>query len=251
MGAGLALVLAGCGSAASHGAASSRTTRTSATSSAATASTHATATGAHPQAVEPVAGAAAAVAGTGSGRSSGGGVSTGASVSAGPTARDGSLPRPQSISDVRHELAASGMTPSTDQATLTSDGLAIAPVGAPVQVQEIIDAGNEIAHLPYIWGGGHETYEDTGYDCSGSLSYVLAAAGLLDRTMTSGELENWGEPGPGKWITVFATDGHTFMYVAGLRFDTVALAETGTRWSSRSADEPDLGSFVERHPAGL
>jgi hypothetical protein len=174
-----------------------------------------------------------------------------ATVSAGPTASGASLPHPQTISDIRHELAASGMTPSTDQATLTSDGLAVAPVGAPAQVQEIIDAGNEIAHLPYIWGGGHETYEDTGYDCSGSLSYVLAAAGLLDRTMTSGELENWGEPGPGKWITVFATDGHTFMYVAGLRFDTVALAETGTRWSSRSADEPDLGSFVERHPAGL
>jgi hypothetical protein len=80
---------------------------------------------------------------------------------------------------------------------------------------------------------------------------VLAASHLLDHTVTSGELESWGKPGPGKWITVFATGGHTFMYVAGLRFDTVALAETGTRWSDRRADEPDAGSFVVRHPAGL
>ena len=135
--------------------------------------------------------------------------------------------------------------------TLTSGGLAVAPIGAPAAVQEVISAGNQIARLPYIWGGGHMTYEDSGYDCSGSLSYVLAAAGLLNGTMTSGELEHWGKPGPGKWITVFATNGHTFMYVAGLRFDTVALAETGSRWSNRSADEPDLSSFVGRHPAGL
>jgi hypothetical protein len=121
----------------------------------------------------------------------------------------------------------------------------------PAAVQEVVAAGNQIAHLPYIWGGGHLTYEDSGYDCSGSLSYVLAAAGLLDGTMTSDQFTHWGQPGPGKWITVFATDGHTFMYVAGLRFDTVALAETGSRWSDHSADEPDLSSFVERHPAGL
>jgi cell wall-associated NlpC family hydrolase len=226
--AALALVLAGCGSAAAGGAGSGSDATSRAAATTTTTTTHAT-TGAHPQAVEPVAGAAATVT----------------------SASDASLPHPESISDIRHQLAASGMTARTDQATLTSDGLAIAPVGAPEQVQEIIDAGNEIAHLPYIWGGGHMTYEDTGYDCSGSLSYVLAAAGLLDGTMTSGQLESWGKPGPGKWITVFATDGHTFMYVAGLRFDTVALAETGTRWSASAADEPDLGSFVERHPAGL
>ena len=205
-----------------------------------------TRTAAHPQAIEPVAGAG--------GTATGGDATAGgdrASVSVGGTAQDASLPHPQSVSEVRQQLAASGMTASTDQATLTTDGLAIAPVGAPAAVQQIIDAGNQISHLPYIWGGGHMTYQDTGYDCSGSLSYVLAAAHLLDRTMTSGELENWGRPGPGKWITVFATGGHTFMYVAGLRFDTVALAETGTRWSANSADEPDLGSFVERHPAGL
>jgi len=80
---------------------------------------------------------------------------------------------------------------------------------------------------------------------------VLAAAHLLDTTVDSTELESWGKPGPGKWVTVFANAGHTFMYVAGLRFDTVALAETGSRWSNRPADEPDLSTFVLRHPAGL
>lgn len=94
------------------------------------------------------------------------------------------------------------------------------------------------------------TYEDTAYDCSGSISYVFAAAHLLDRTVVSGALENWGDPGPGKWITVFANGGHVFMYVAGLRFDTVALAETGSRWSTRPADE-NLSTVSVRHPTGL
>jgi hypothetical protein len=80
---------------------------------------------------------------------------------------------------------------------------------------------------------------------------VLAASGLLNTTMTSGELMNWGQPGRGKWVTIFASPGHTFMYVAGLRFDTVALAETGTRWSNRPADESNLSSFAVRHPPGL
>jgi hypothetical protein len=80
---------------------------------------------------------------------------------------------------------------------------------------------------------------------------MFAAAHLLNQTVTSGELANWGDPGPGKWITVFANAGHTFMYVAGLRFDTVALAETGSRWSDRPATEGDLSSFGVRHPPGL
>jgi cell wall-associated NlpC family hydrolase len=213
----------------------------SSSTSAANSPTAVTVPRAHPQAVEPVAGAAAAPVGR---------PPRAASVSV-STPGDRSLPEPASLAVIRRQLTASGMTSSPDQATLTTTGLAIAPVSAPAAVQAVINAGNQIAHLPYIWGGGHLTYEDSGYDCSGSLSYVLAAAGLLQGTMTSGQFTHWGEPGPGRWITVFATDGHTFMYVAGLRFDTVALAETGSRWSNRSADEPDLGSFVERHPAGL
>jgi cell wall-associated NlpC family hydrolase len=194
----------------------------------------------HPQAVQPTAGSAAPVAPPA-------GVTAGVSV--GPTAK--TLPEPVSDAQVRQELAHSGMSASTNQATLTSDGLAVAPIGAPAAVQEVIAAGNEIARLPYRYGGGHMTYEDTAYDCSGSISYVFAAAHLLDHTVVSGDLENWGKAGPGKWITVFANAGHTFMYVAGLRFDTVALAETGSRWSDRSANEPDLKTFSVRHPAGL
>jgi cell wall-associated NlpC family hydrolase len=196
---------------------------------------------AHPQAVEPVAGAAASL--------SAGSVPAAAGVSVGPPAA--SLPRPQSNAEVRHELTESGMTASPNQATLTPGGLAVAPINAPAAVQEVIAAGNEIARLPYRYGGGHMTYEDTAYDCSGSISYVFAAAHLLDQTVVSGQLENWGDAGPGKWITVFANAGHTFMYVAGLRFDTVALAETGSRWSDTPADEPDLSTFSVRHPPGL
>lgn len=199
---------------------------------------------AHPQAVEPVAGA-------GGGSSSQGASSSGdpAGVSVGGPA--GPLAQPVSDAEIRRELAASGLNASTRQAALTTSGLAVAPVDAPPQVQTIIQAGNEIAHLPYVWGGGHARYIDTGYDCSGSISFVFGAAGLLNTTMTSGELATWGKPGPGKWITVFANNGHTFMYVAGLRFDTVALAETGSRWSNRPADESNLSSFAIRHPPGL
>ena len=194
---------------------------------------------AHPQAIEPVAGAAAAA---------GGGSSAPAAVSVDQT---GPLAQPVSDAEVRRELAASGLSANSSQATLTPSGLALPPVGAPAIVDQVIAAGNQIAHLPYRFGGGHGTFFDTAYDCSGSLSFAFAAAGLLNTTVTSGQLMSWGQPGRGKWITVFATQGHTFMYVAGLRFDTVALAETGTRWSNRRADESNLASFVIRHPAGL
>jgi hypothetical protein len=197
---------------------------------------------AHPQAVDPSSSSAPA-AGIGSGAPSGG-----VSVQ---TPSSGVLAQPISLAQVRAQLAASGITANNGRATLTPLGLALAPLSAPVQVQEVIAAGNEIARLPYRFGGGHGTFIDNAYDCSGSLSFVFAAAGLLNTTMTSGQLESWGKPGPGKWITVFATAGHTFMYIAGLRFDTVALAETGSRWSNRSANESNLGAFVIRHPAGL
>lgn len=172
-----------------------------------------------------------------------------AGVSVGPVSS--SLPQPTSETEIRRQLTESGMSAGTNQATLTPGGLAVAPIDAPTVVQEVIAAGNQIARLPYRYGGGHVTYEDTAYDCSGSLSYVFEAAHLLSGSVVSGQLENWGKPGPGKWITVFANAGHTFMYVAGLRFDTVALAQTGSRWSDTPADEPDLSTFAVRHPAGL
>jgi hypothetical protein len=197
----------------------------------------------HPQAVEPVAGAAANLNPAGSGPSE---------VSVGAAAGDGSgLSQPLSNAQVRAELAESGISANPDQATLTPGGLAQAPVNAPLVVQDIISAGDAIAHLPYVFGGGHGTFEDTAYDCSGSLSYVLISAGLLKTTETSGQLMSYGDPGRGKWITIFANAGHTFAYIAGLRFDTVALSEGGSRWSNRAADEPDLNTFAVRHPPGL
>lgn len=236
----LALLAGGCGSQSLTGG-----SRTSSTRAADTVTAAQSAPVAHPQAVEPVAGAT----GAGAPQASSAPASAGVSVaSPGATA---SLPKPQTDAEVRRELTESGMTASLNQATLTHGGLAVAPIDAPAAVQAVIAAGNQIAKLPYQWGGGHETYQDTAYDCSGSLSYVLAAAGLLNQTVTSGELMGWGDPGPGKWITIYANAGHTFMYVAGLRFDTVALAETGTRWSDRAADEPDLKTFAVRHPPGL
>jgi hypothetical protein len=226
----LAVVCAGCGSQAQQ----------SPPTASPAAETVAPTLHAHPQAVEPVAGAGAHTSSN---------PTAPAAVSVGPAG--GSLAEPISLATVRKQLAASGLSANPNQATLTPDGLAIPPINAPPAVQAVIAAGNEIAHLPYRYGGGHTTYEDTAYDCSGSISFVFGAAGLLNSTVVSGELEDWGAAGPGKWITVFANAGHTFMYVAGLRFDTVALAEGGSRWSSRPADEPDLKTFAVRHPIGL
>jgi cell wall-associated NlpC family hydrolase len=193
---------------------------------------------AHPQAVEPVAGTAAPSSQPAPKQ---------AGVSVGPPSH--SLAQPITEAAIRRQLVQSGMSASTNEATLTPGGLAVSPVDAPAAVAAVVAAGNQIARLPYRYGGGHMTYEDTAYDCSGSISYVFAAAHLLDHTVASGELEHWGAAGPGKWITVFANAGHTFMYVAGLRFDTVALAETGSRWSNRPAS--DVSTFAVRHPPGL
>ncbi len=195
---------------------------------------------AHPQAIEPVAGSAAQEA---SGPSA-------VSVDAGSNVTNG-LAQPVSLDEIRRELAQSGTTAASGRATLTADGLAIPPANAPAWLQNMIFAGNQIAHLPYRFGGGHGTFQDTAYDCSGSLSYIFWSAGILNATVTSGQLMSMGLPGPGKWITIYANQGHTFAIIAGLRFDTVALAETGSRWSNRPPDEPDLASFAVRHPPGL
>jgi hypothetical protein len=112
----------------------------------------------------------------------------------------------------------------------------------------VIAAGNEIATKPYTYGGGHARWNDTGYDCSGSVSYVLHAAGLLRRALDSTEFMSWGEPGRGTWVTIRSNPGHAYMIVAGLRFDTSARSRTGTRWTEemRSAR-----GYRGRHPDGL
>jgi cell wall-associated NlpC family hydrolase len=127
-------------------------------------------------------------------------------------------------------------------------GMAQAPPGAPTAVKQVIAAGNAIAGLPYLYGGGHGSFNANAYDCSGSVSYALAAAGLLSSPLDSTAFESWGEAGPGRWITVYANAGHAFMVVAGWRFDTGALSSGGTRWSRSMRS---TAGFVARHPAGL
>jgi len=135
-----------------------------------------------------------------------------------------------------------------DRAQIGSDGLAIAPASAPQAVKDMIAAGNAIAHKPYRYGGGHGRWNDSGYDCSGSVSYALHGAGLLNTQLTSGEFETWGAAGAGQWVTIYANGGHVYMLVAGLRFDTSGLSTDGSRWhtSSRSTS-----GYVVRHPDGL
>jgi cell wall-associated NlpC family hydrolase len=130
-----------------------------------------------------------------------------------------------------------------------SAGMAQSPPGAPQRVEQVVAGGNAIARFPYRWGGGHGSFIDDAYDCSGSVSYALAAAGLLDVPLTSGDLAGWGEPGPGRWITVYANPGHVYMEVGGLRFDTSGRAgRRGSRWQ---AARRSARGFEARHWPGL
>ncbi len=135
-----------------------------------------------------------------------------------------------------------------EKAQLTPAGQAIAPASAPDEVKRIIAAANEIAELPYKYGGGHGSWKDSGYDCSGSVSYALNGADLLQTAMPSGSFMDWGDAGPGRWVTIYANGGHMYMEVAGLRFDTSARRETGGRWTTTDRDP---SGYVVRHPAGL
>jgi hypothetical protein len=140
-----------------------------------------------------------------------------------------------------------------DAAGLGSGGLATVPPAAPARVAAIINAANSVARKPYVYGGGHgrladETFVDTAYDCSGSVSFALAAAGLVDSPMDSSALARFGKAGPGRWVTIYANAGHAFMTVAGLRFDTSGRDASGSRWQ---ADSRTVTGFTVRHPVGL
>jgi peptidoglycan hydrolase CwlO-like protein len=134
-----------------------------------------------------------------------------------------------------------------ESAGFISESEASAPEAAPEQVKGAIAAANAIAMTPYIWGGGHGSFESSGYDCSGAVSYALHGGGLLESPLDSTGLETWGEPGPGKWITVYADAEHAWMIIAGLAFDTVG--GPGPRWHSSPVDSPE--GFIVRHPPGL
>jgi cell wall-associated NlpC family hydrolase len=133
--------------------------------------------------------------------------------------------------------------------SVLSGTFASAPQSAPAAVKAAIAAANSIATTPYVWGGGHGSFYSYGYDCSGAVSFALYGAGLLSTPLTSGSLESYGEPGPGKWITIYANASHTYMTIAGLRFDTAGNPEgvSGPRWH---AEPPYPDGYVVRHPAG-
>jgi hypothetical protein len=132
-------------------------------------------------------------------------------------------------------------------------GIAYAPADAPLAVREAIWAGNQIRRKPYWYGGGHGTFNDGGYDCSGSVSYALHAAGLLKTPMDSSDFMKWGTRGLGNWITVYTNPGHAFVEIAGIRFDTSAEGdphpthESGPRWRPLLTD---TSGFDPRHPLG-
>ena len=135
-----------------------------------------------------------------------------------------------------------------EKAVLTSQGIALAPASAPEAVKKLIAAGNRIARKPYKYGGGHGRWRDSGYDCSGSVSYVLHAAGLLSRALDSSGFMRWGQRGRGQWITVRSNPGHAYLIVAGLRFDTSARKAGGNRWTRKMRS---ARGYRAVHPAGL
>jgi len=146
-----------------------------------------------------------------------------------------------------------GTADVVDRASLTGDGLAQPPASAPARLRALINGANQVARKPYVYGGGHGggpegVFTDSAYDCSGSISYALASAGFIESPMASGPMMSWGRPGRGKWVTIYANEGHAYMVVAGLRFDTSGRAERDTRW--QAAMRPGAG-FVARHPPGL
>jgi cell wall-associated NlpC family hydrolase len=167
-----------------------------------------------------------------------------------------------SDAEVRRELAlmqaveASAKRAQQSQMTAVPGGRSIGgagaleiPGGVPEAVQKVIAGANEIADFPYVFGGGHASFVDNAYDCSGSVSYALAAGGLIAAPETSGELESWGAPGLGRYITVFANAGHTYMYVDGILYDTAGRSGVyASRWQVGAVDN---SGFVARHWPGL
>ena len=131
------------------------------------------------------------------------------------------------------------------------NGIAYAPSNAPDSVKHAIWAVNSICRRPYVWGGGHGSFNDYGYDCSGTISYALHYAGMLESPLPSSDFLRYGERGHGRWFTIYSRHGHVFAMIAGLRLDTTDLrygSDVGPRWH---VDGRDASGFQARHPAKL
>jgi peptidoglycan hydrolase-like protein with peptidoglycan-binding domain len=146
---------------------------------------------------------------------------------------------------------------AVSKATINGNGAATAPAGAPAAVQAMVASANKIIDKPYIYAGGHGRWYDNGYDCSGAVSFALHGAGMLSSPEDSTELESYGAPGPGKWVTIYANSNHTWIVIAGIAFDTAHFGPTtpggtGPRWlSNATGNLQDGQSYVVRHPSGL
>jgi cell wall-associated NlpC family hydrolase len=163
---------------------------------------------------------------------------------------DGRLSRGDArVLRARVEAPTRSAAPVTGVAVLAPDGLtAVAPSDAPPAVQAAIAAANGLVTKPYKWGGGHGRWEDSGYDCSGSVSFALHRAGLLDAALDSSQLARWAEPGVGTWITVYGRTDHAYAVIAGLRFDTSGSGGAGPRWHTRQRSGR---GYAARHPLSL
>jgi peptidoglycan hydrolase-like protein with peptidoglycan-binding domain len=159
---------------------------------------------------------------------------------------------------LRAKVAAIEADPPASITRINADGTATAPAGAPSVVQQVVAAANQIIDKPYVYGGGHATWNDSGYDCSGAVSFALHGGGLLSSPEPSTALESYGSAGPGHWITIYADSSHAFMVVAGRAFDTADYggpnipAGSGPRWrNDPTGNLADGGNYIVRHPTGL
>lgn len=158
---------------------------------------------------------------------------------------------------LRQVVATALVGGAVSPATINADGTATAPAGAPPAVQAMIAAANQIIDTPYIYAGGHGRWNDNGYDCSGAVSFALHGAGLLSSPEDSTELESYGSPGPGQWVTIYANSNHTWIVIAGIAFDTAHYGPTtpggtGPRWlTDPTGNLADGQSYVVRHPSAL
>jgi peptidoglycan hydrolase CwlO-like protein len=159
-------------------------------------------------------------------------------------------PAPTSAAPEESSAPAPAPVPGST-ASIGADGQAIPPADAPPQVVAAIEAANRIEDMPYVWGGGHGSFEASGYDCSGAVSYALHGAGVLDSPLDSTGLMSWGEAGAGQWITVYANSGHTYAVIAGLRWDTSGTGGSGPGWSTSLDGYLDPSAYTVRHPSGL
>jgi cell wall-associated NlpC family hydrolase len=159
------------------------------------------------------------------------------------------LQQMQAVEKSARHASKTRLTPVPGGFSIGGDGTIPIPSGVPEVIQKVVAGANEIADFPYVFGGGHASFVDNAYDCSGSVSYALAAGGLLSSPETSGSLESWGAPGPGRYITVYANAGHTYMYVDGILYDTAGRSGVyASRWQVQPTDN---SGYVVRHYPGL